>query len=287
MKTTETNPELTPADQEQIEERGISQKQLEDYHHILKKGFPFVKLFGNAEPGKEILLPSDEERSGFRDRYKKSDSLDVLKFVPASGAASRMFRELYAFLKDGRKTENVSQFIEDLPEYAFFDELKERSGLNKESLSDETGQRKIIEFLLSPEGMDYGNQPKGMIKFHRYSDGHTRTAFEEHFHEGVKYAKRNGKVRIHFTIPQENKEEVEDHLSSLTNCLSEMYEVDYEIETSVQKPSTNTPAIYTDEGTWVRTEDGSLLFRPAGHGALIENLEIGRASCRERVCHRV
>jgi len=120
--------------------------------------------------------------------------------------------------------------------------------------------------------MNYGAYPKGLVKFHKYPDGHTRTAFEEHFHEGVMYAQKGGKVKIHFTIPSETEDRVKDHLESLKTCLSEMFGVDFAIETSLQKPSTDTPAIYADGSGLVRKEDGNLLFRPAGHGALLENL---------------
>ncbi len=120
--------------------------------------------------------------------------------------------------------------------------------------------------------MNYGSYPKGMIKFHKYDDGHKRTAFEEHFHEGAMYAQKDGKVRIHFTIPEETADDVKQHLQSLEGCIGKMHNVEYLIDTSLQKPSTDTPALYADDQEWVRVEDGSLLFRPAGHGALLENL---------------
>jgi hypothetical protein len=262
--------ELTPADEKILQDRGIRPDELLKHRRMIERGFPFVRLHGNAEPGKHIKVLTPGERDAFRDRYAADEELEVMKFVPASGAASRMFKELFGFLEDQAPSETVKAFIDNLDRYPFFGELRDQSGLNFAE-GNAIGKR-AIEFLLSEEGMNYGAMPKGLIPFHRYPDGHHRTAFEEHFHEGAMYAKKKNVVKLHFTIPHENTEEVKDHLQGIMAALSERYETRFEVETSIQKPSTDTPALYSDGTGFVRKEDGQLLFRPAGHGALIENL---------------
>jgi len=269
MKMSE---QLEKKDLDSLQERGLSDRDLASYRNTILSGFPFMKLHGNAEPGSGIKLISNEETEKFRAVYQNKEDIEVVKFVPASGAASRMFKELYAYVDSGNVSENVAKFLDELSDYPFYDQLLTEAKLSAEDLATDEGKRKAVDFLLSEEGMNYGSYPKGMIKFHKYDDGHKRTAFEEHFHEGAMYAEKEGKVRIHFTIPEETAEDVEQHLQSLEGCIGKMHNVDYLIHTSLQKPSTDTPALYADDQEWVRVEDGSLLFRPAGHGALLENL---------------
>ncbi|HKL39728.1 MAG TPA: DUF4301 family protein [Cryomorphaceae bacterium] len=264
--------QLEKKDLDSLRERGLTEKDLTSYRETILHGFPYMKLHGNAVAGSGIKLISKEEKEKFRSVYQNREDIEVVKFVPASGAASRMFRELYAYTESGKATDNVAKFLAELSDYPFYNQLLEEAKMSEEDLDSEEGKRKAVEFLLSEEGMNYGSYPKGMIKFHRYDDGHKRTAFEEHFHEGAMYAQKDGKVRIHFTIPEETADDVKQHLQSLEGCIGKMHNVEYLIDTSLQKPSTDTPALYADDHDWVRVEDGSLLFRPAGHGALLENL---------------
>jgi hypothetical protein len=263
---------LLKSDLDSLQERGLNESNLESYRTTILNGFPFMKLHGNAEPGTGIKLLSQEEKDRFRSNYRNREGIEVVKFVPASGAASRMFKELYAYVDSGKVSDNVSRFLSELSDYPFYDQLLAEAQMTSADLSTEEGKRKAVDFLLLEDGMNYGSYPKGMIKFHKYDDGHKRTAFEEHFHEGAMYAQKGGKVRIHFTIPEETADDVKEHLQSLEGCIGKMHNVEYVIDTSLQKPSTDTPALFADNKEWVRLEDGSLLFRPAGHGALLENL---------------
>ncbi|MEM9052601.1 MAG: DUF4301 family protein [Bacteroidota bacterium] len=260
------------SDQKISLERGLSQNQLDKYKEVISKGFPFMKLHSNVELGSGIKSFSQEENERLRAVYQKSNDISVLKFVPASGAASRMFKELYAFVDDEKVSGNVAKFLEEFEDYPFYDQLRNECGQSRDELNTEEGKRKATQFLLSKEGMNYGGCPKGMVKFHQYADGHKRTAFEEHFHEGAMYAQKGGVVEIHFTIPEETQDDVKSHLECLIECMNEMHNVKFEISTSLQKPSTDTPALYADDHNWVYLENGEMLFRPAGHGALLENL---------------
>jgi hypothetical protein len=264
--------QVESTDSQALKERGLTEKDLKNYRKTLLTGFPYMKLHGNAAGGTGIKQLSETDTKQFRKIYQDREDISVLKFVPASGAASRMFKELYAFVESGKTTDNVKNFLNELSDYPFYDQLLAEAEMSESELDTDEGKRKAVELLLSEKGMNYGNYPKGMIKFHRYADGHKRTAFEEHFHEGAMYAQKNGKVKIHFTIPEDTADDVKKHLDSLKGCMEKMHDVKYEIATSLQKPSTDTPAVYADDEEWARIEDGSLLFRPAGHGALLENL---------------
>lgn len=265
---------LSPQDIAQLTQRGVDKKQMDAYHGYLTEGFPFVQLASNCEIGKHIQQFSAEKRVRLRKLYQaEKEGLRIVKFVPASGAASRMFKDLFTFLETGNESEAVAKFFLDLPKYAFFNDLmKHLDGIDQAASLEQREKNAIVEFLLLGNGLNYGGLPKGLIKFHRYPDGHARTAFEEHFHEARMYASADGEAHLHFTIPEGNKEEVEAHLNKLKACLDEMLNVTFKIETSLQMPATDTPAIYEDNHSWARLENGELLFRPAGHGALLSNL---------------
>ncbi len=265
--------ELTKQDIDFIANKGLTAGDMENYFTQLKDGFPPVIIHKNAELGREIKSFDESEMKEFREKYRSAKNLNVEKFVPASGAASRMFKSLFQALESDNFSK-IDHFFDALETYAFGDELLARSGFSKDKKpKTDAEKRKVLEMLLLPNGMDYGANPKGMIAFHRYSDEEKRTAFEEHYHETAQYAAKGGVANIHFTIPVEKKGEVKEHLDGLTECISRALDVKFSIATSVQKPSTDTPAIYKDSQKWARTADGQLLFRPAGHGALIENLD--------------
>lgn len=263
---------LRDSDIPKLKEKKINPEQMIAYRQDLEQGFPYVNLHSNATIGKEIRRYDPAQLNSKKTVYTKRDDLKVVKFVPASGAASRMFKDLFAALNDGESNEAVSTFFTELHKFAFFDRLISESGVSKkESYTDEE-KVKILETLLLPEGMNYGDLPKGSIEFHSYEEGRNRSAFEEHFYEAKLYAEKDGKAQIHFTIPADQKAELDECLVGLSQSLTKSLDVDFTVHTSVQKPQTDTPAIYIESGDWARMEDGSLLFRPAGHGALLENL---------------
>ncbi len=262
---------LTDKDLRELEERGISLQQMEGYEKDLKQGFPFVSLFANAEKGKEIRSYNQGEIDEKRAQYVKNGDLEVVKFVPASGAATRMFKDLFAAINQGDFAKPVSEFFKNLPKFAFSDRLLGKANIDLKQEYTDDEKTNILETLLLPDGLNYGQLPKGSIAFHSYPDGN-RTAFEEHFYEAKLYAVKRGKSAIHFTIPAEQKQELDAYLNELKEHLSQKLNIDFTIETSIQKPETDTPALYRESEEWARKENDELLFRPAGHGALLENL---------------
>ncbi|MDE6720654.1 MAG: DUF4301 family protein [Bacteroidaceae bacterium] len=260
---------LTQEDKDFLAEKGISEEKLNAQLDCFKTGFPWLKLTGAASPDNGITIPSEAEKQGYLaawDAYLDGSG-KVMKFVPASGAASRMFKNLFEFLDNGEKTEFIQKFENHLTRFAFFDDLK--AAIDKNG-SDESLQTAIAT-LLNEEGLSYGKLPKGLLKFHKYEDG-ARTPVEEHLVEGALYAGgKNGQVMVHFTVSPEHRPLFEALMAKVAPKYEEKFGVKYAVSFSEQKASTDTVAANPDN-TPFRGKDGKILFRPGGHGALIENL---------------
>ncbi len=270
---------LSPNDLDQLKQKGISQAQIERQLDEFKTGFPFLKLEAAASIGKGIVSPSEDDIKKYIDswnEYKKGGK-KIMKFVPASGAASRMFKNLFAFLdadSDEPTTDFEKEFFANISKFAFFNELdaacKKNEGLGVSELMASGKHKLIVENLLNSKGLNYGQLPKGLLLFHCYSDG-ARTPLEEHLVEGALYADSEGIVHLHYTVSPEHQALFEAKVAETKGKYESLYNVKYDISFSVQKPSTDTIAVNPDN-TPFRNSDGSLLFRPGGHGALIENL---------------
>jgi hypothetical protein len=267
------------SDTEQLREKGITEEQLNKQLERFRKGFPYLKLYGAAGIGKGIFSLDDSNIARYVrawDKYCKQHK--VMKFVPASGAASRMFKNLYAFL-NGKSNYPQTNF-----ELAFFngigsfpfsrllnEKCKELYGKDVNHLIFGGEYKKIVSALLQPEGLNYGNLPKGLLLFHRYR-GEVRTPVEEHLAEGALYARSgDGKAHVHFTVSHDHLPLFKALLAEKLPRLSQKYKTEYDVTFSEQKPSTDTIAV-TPKNELFRTADGKLLFRPGGHGSLIENL---------------
>lgn len=267
---------LSQQDLAQLEAKGISVETLESQLRRFRTGFPCLKVQAPATPGSGILVLTDRERLKYMADWERflRDGGTVIKMVPASGAASRMFKALFGFLADGQITPFIGKFVEGIHKFAFAGELDKtcRRLYNKgiDELVDEGKFRDLVAALISPEGMNYGAMPKALLLFHSYADG-SRTALEEQLAEGAEYAAdEQGQVRVHFTVSPEHEELFERRLNEVMPELSRRTGKTFIVDRSIQSPATDTVAVLPD-GTPYR-EDGRLFFRPAGHGALIGNL---------------
>ena len=271
---------LTPQDQELLMKKGISEEQIEEQLKCFKAGFPFLELEAAASIGKGIMAPDASEREACLsawEHYKNGDKT-ITKFVPASGAASRMFKNLFEFLGadyDAPSTAFEKEFFAHIGQFAFYDELNaaclRNAGKDIPALLAGGAYKEVVSNLLNAAGLNYGALPKGLLKFHKYEDG-ARTPLEEHLVEGALYAAgKNGKVNVHFTVSPEHKDLFRVLVEEKVKDYSLKYKVDYHVTFSEQKPSTDTIAADMDNRPF-RDESGKLLFRPGGHGALIENL---------------
>ena len=270
---------FTEIDKVHIEKRGNRYNDVVHQVENFKKGFPFLKVEEAATIGKGIIQLNADSLHKYVDFYrgKVANGLKVIKFVPASGAASRMFKALFEALAECQKGATpeslylknpfIARFARNIKKFAFYPDLADsisKAG-KEENLSN------LLEFLLSESGLNYGNLPKGLLKFHKYTDGE-RTPFEEHIVEGVDYSiDQNRQVRIHFTVSPEHRESFEILLNKIAATYEEKFNVKLLVDFSTQKPSTDTIAVDLRNEPF-RNNDGSLLFRPAGHGALLENL---------------
>ncbi|MDO4820416.1 MAG: DUF4301 family protein, partial [Prevotella sp.] len=265
---------MNDKDKAQLAQRGISEAQIEAQIESFRKGFPFLRLQATAsiENG-GILAPTEDEKQTFSkawDVYKASGR-KIVKFVPASGAASRMFKNMFAFLDapyQEPQTDFEKTFFENIRKFAFFDSLNER--VDVDALIKAGDCKKVDATMLNADGLNYGKLPKGMLLFHSYEDG-ARTPMEEHLVEGALYAQSGGEVNIHFTVSAEHLDLFKAKVAEKVKFFTQRFGVKYNISFSVQKPSTDTVAVTIDNELF-RDDDGSLVFRPGGHGALIENL---------------
>lgn len=266
-------------DKKQIESRGSELNTVISQIENFKTGFPYLQLIDAATAGNGIIRLNEAELEKAISLYeeKVTHQISPLKFIPASGAASRMFKDLYEALEllEKQATEadvlqakkGAKQYIDGFEKFAFTTDLKTVLEKNSAGLN----AKDKIEYLLTEKGLNYGSLPKGLLKFHKYTNGE-RTPFEEHLVEGAAYAKdQQGKVRLLFTVSPEHQGGFEKLLAEVKEKYEDELDVIFEIGFSQQKPSTDTIAVDLNNEPF-RENDGSLLFRPAGHGALIENL---------------
>lgn len=264
----------------QISERGITPAMVEHQLEQIKDGFPFLKIEAAAAVDNGIFKPTDEQRDKYVADWAKysEEGHKVVKFVPASGAASRMFKNLFAFLTadyDVPTTAFEKEFFENIKRFAFKHELCGKCKENNDGacvcdLTKAGNYKEVVANLLEAKGLNYGQLPKGLLLFHSYEDG-PRTPMEEHLVEAALYASSNGEANIHFTVSHDHLELFKKKVKEKKAYYEKKYNVHFNISFSEQKPSTDTIAANPDN-TPFRNEDGSLLFRPGGHGALIENL---------------
>jgi len=274
--------ELTEADKKQLEKKGISKDKIIDQIETFKEGIPFVRLESAAVISNGISKFSEEEEEKLVQNFENAkDSISLLKFVPASGAASRMFKAMFNFLDtydhkvetlenylDRTKDKAVKSFFDDMENFAFYDLIRKRIA-GKATTKDEEKYLFVKEMLL-PEGLNFGFYPKGLLPFHNYGT-YNATPFEEHLKEAVAYAQVNNKANLHFTISEQHGELFNNEFSTAGQRVSKDTSTSFTVNYSYQKPSTDTIAVTLDNKPF-RNTDGSLLLRPAGHGSLIENL---------------
>lgn len=270
---------LSERDLKQIADKGISEKQIENQLNEFKTGFPFLRLEAAASVEHGIVATTEESRAKYEKSWEqyKAAGKKVVKFVPASGAASRMFKDMFAFVDaeyDKPTTDFEKKYFENIEKFAFYGELNDvclkNEGKDIPTLLAEGNYKAVAAEMLKAEGLNYGQLPKGMLLFHKYAEG-PRTPMEEHLVEAALYAASNGEANIHFTVSHEHMPFFQKKVADKADFYAKKYGVKYDISFSEQKPSTDTIAANPDN-TPFRNADGSLLFRPGGHGALIENL---------------
>lgn len=267
---------FTPRDLEQMSELGIRPEEAARQVDLFRNRPPFTRVLRPCTPGDGIRQLVREEEPWLLARFEgAARDGRIGKMVPASGAASRMFKELLSYLSKGNANgaempAAVRTFFDNLERFPFFEALAEvmkRDGLDLKT----SDPRAVLEYLLTERGLNYAELPKGLLLFHRYPDG-ARTPFEEHLIEATEQTRSgDGTCRLHFTVSPQHEKEFHALLERVRRRYEERYEARFEVTFSDQRRSTDTLAVELDNRPF-RQDDGTLLFRPGGHGALLDNL---------------
>ncbi|WP_034886932.1 DUF4301 family protein [Gillisia sp. Hel_I_29] len=278
---------FTQADIQQIENKGIALSEIEEQLKIFSRGNLPVNIAAAATVGDGIKQYSEARQQELKKFYEDHKSeYKILKFVPASGAATRMFKAIHVFLNefDPEREElsnylkkidndNLNRFFRNFEKLPFFKESVEfakKDNSNFADLADDKKKVLITKAMLFSPGLDLCDHPKGLVPFHKYGDL-IATAFEEHLYEAALYSEVNGECDLHFTVSEEHKEKFENEYNRILERVNKKTGINFKVTYSYQNPKTDTIAVNKDN-TPFRTVDNELFFRPGGHGALIENL---------------
>ncbi|RZS99596.1 DUF4301 family protein [Aquimarina brevivitae] len=280
---------ITDKDIKLIKSKGLTVDKVLSQIEIFKNEIPFVSLRSAATIGNGITKLSEHYQSELAKLYdNRLNEIETLKFVPASGAATRMFKELFRFLDhydyekeslnsytNHEKANAIRLFLIGLEKFPFYELVMKRvqeAYPNFSSLSEGKQLYIFVEMMLKEKGLNYGSFPKGLLPFHQYTEDNISTAFEEHLYEAAGYNKdHRDQSKLHFTISKEHLEAFKGEFEQIEKEIEAKTNTSFDITYSFQKPETDTIAV-TEDNEPFRLEDGSLLFRPGGHGALIENL---------------
>lgn len=278
---------FTEKDIKQIESKNLTVKKVNEQVQLFKTGIPFVNLKNAANIDNGILKFSEtEKREAIQFFEAKRNHKKILKFVPASGAATRMFKFLFQFKQEynlnkesvnsyinRNKASELSLFLVGVEKFPFYrqvlSKVKERIP-NFNSLSQDEKKLEFIKTILDTDKLNYGFYPKGLLPFHEYKD-HVSTAFEEHLFEAALYASSNSYANLHFTISEKHKNIFDAEFKRIEEIVEAKTKTKFNITFSYQCQSTDTIAV-TPKNDAFREDNGDLLFRPSGHGALLNNL---------------
>lgn len=279
---------FTESDIKQIESKGLTLQDVESQLLLLKSGIPFANIAAAATTEHGIVELNNEIVSNAVTTFEaQKNNLSLIKFVPASGAATRMFKFLFKFVKEynpnkesinsyinKNKLKDLSLFLVGLEKFPFYKEVLvhlEGKGISFNELSTSRKAWHFAHAMLDEEHLNFGNSPKGLLPFHEYKNDHISTAFEEHLYEAALYASDNCSAKLHFTISERFKDKFDEEFKRIEEYVEQKTGVSFDIDFSYQHESTDTIAVTLKDKPF-RDEDGSLLFRPSGHGALLKNL---------------
>ena len=272
-------------DIKQIESKGLTLEKVNEQINLFKKGLPFSNLLKAAIVDDGILKLTEDENVEFVNLFDlEKNVLSILKFVPASGAASRMFKFLFQFLEDFKpekdninsvlKDKNLQVFFNSLEKFPFYHIINAKVKEvypNYDELNSSLKYYFFVKTMLDENSLGYGSSPKGLLPFHQYENQVVSSPFEEHLYEGVFCASDTKNAKLHFTVSEKHQAKFELEFERVSEKVTNKSGKQFEVSYSFQKQSTDTIAV-TLENEPFRNDDGSILFRPSGHGALLENL---------------
>ena len=279
---------FTENDIKQIESKGLTVNTVKSQIDIFEAGIPFTQISNAATLNNGIITLNENAIKTYVSLFEaEKDKKSLLKFVPASGAATRMFKFLFQFVNHYNSQEqslnsyinknnlrDLSLFMVGMEKFPFYRqvlELLKSKGIDFKSISTQEKVWHFAKAMLDENQLNFGNQPKGLLPFHEYKKNHISTAFEEHLYEAALYASSNGLAKLHFTISEVHKEKFIEEFQRIKENIEQNTGVTFDISFSYQQQSTDTIAV-TLKNNPFREKNGSLLFRPSGHGALLKNL---------------
>ncbi|MFC0603188.1 DUF4301 family protein [Winogradskyella pulchriflava] len=279
---------FTEKDIKQIEAKGLTVQQVESQIELFKNGIPFTNIAEAATIGDGIISLNAKCINEAIEHFEtKKNNISLLKFVPASGAATRMFKFLFQFIKEynpnqeslnafinKKNLRDLALFLVGLEKFPFYNQVIEHlktKSIDFDSLSSGDKALHFVNAMLDENQLNFGNSPKGLLPFHKYKSSHISTAFEEHLYEAAIYASDHNKAELHFTISERHKDKFTEEFRRIEEYVEDNTGVSFNISFSYQHQSTDTIAVTLNDEPF-REDDGSLLFRPSGHGALLKNL---------------
>ena len=268
---------FTQKDLQQIQKKGIRIDNINRQIKYFKSGFPPADIFMAATPGQGIICLTDGDEKHYREVFRQNGpDFHMIRFIPASGAATRMFKSLYGALEnmEGKSIDEQVAWIKSEPEIAaFFDALQDYPFYEDLPQSEDVSPVEVLNLILGDNGLNYGIKPKGLLKFHKYNEQERRTSFEEHVREAAEYCiSRDGTLRLHLTVSPAHLDGFQTEAARILPKIEKETGLLIDLSFSFQKPETDTIAVDLHDEPF-RNPDGSLLFRPGGHGALIQNLD--------------
>jgi len=268
---------FSEGDLKTIAAKGIDIQEILRQLETFRRGTKPIRLIRPARTGDGIVqIPPDEREEFVSLHNQAAEKGRMLKFVPASGVASRMFKDWFSGYQQGKfdSAERLNKFLKNIRNFAFYDDLKEVMASERKNVENCICEGKygdILEFILTPQGLNYNWLPKALLKFHIYP-GRCRTALEEHLVEAALYVRDARNVcRLHFTVSDEHESRFNDLLSRIKGYYEDLFSAKYEIAVTIQHPSTDTIAVDM-ENIPFRDKIGEIVFRPGGHGSLLKNL---------------
>ncbi|WP_411893216.1 DUF4301 family protein [Winogradskyella sp. A2] len=281
---------FTETDIRQIESKGLTLEQVQAQINLFRTGIPFTHIVEAATIDNGIIKLDNQIINKYISNFDSHrNKLSLIKFVPASGAATRMFKFLFKFIKEynpknqsinsfinKNNSKDLSLFLVGLEKFPFYKEVISELKANNIDFDELSSGEKAFEFvyaMLLESHLNFGNSPKGLLPFHEYKNNHISTAFEEHLYEAALYASDNNEAKLHFTISEKYKDRFDEEFKNIEEYVEKRTGISFDISFSYQHESTDTIAVDLNDEPF-REDDGSLLFRPSGHGALLKNLDI-------------
>ncbi len=281
------NKMFTEKNIQQIKNHGLSEAKVTRQLEIFKEGIPFANVVEPASADNGIAVFSETEQRHFASLFEaEKDKLDLLKFVPASGAATRMFKFLHQFLENydfenedidaflqKEENRNLKIFFESIENFAFSPLVKDKLEAKFPDFENfEKGKHYyfFVKEMLKETGLNFSNTPKGLVPFHKYRENYV-TAFGEQLYEAAFYATSKGIANLHFTVSAEHEEKFKIRYEEIQETVENITGVKFNISYSFQKKETDTVAATLENNPFL-DENSDLVFRPSGHGALLENL---------------